>query len=81
MEADKLFCDEIADCFCGAELSENNGSETDALLAATSDEYDHWLTRDRDYSQCMYTYMCTVHIVAYGHVSYKCTQRITCEMK
>ena len=39
-EADELFCKEIADGFCGPELSENSKSETYALLAAASDECD-----------------------------------------
>ena len=40
LEADELFCKEIADGSCGLELSENNESETYALLAAASDECD-----------------------------------------
>ena len=40
LEADELFCKEIADGFCGPELSENSKSETYALLVAASDECD-----------------------------------------
>ena len=45
----EVFYKEIAGCFCRAELSENSESETDSLLATSSDEYDCILKLDRDY--------------------------------